>query len=161
VPLTHELLLLYKNDPQQLAKELSVQYLERQHDPATINDVMEATDFWINSTLAYPHDFEWFTSWEIIVKEEAVAIGGIGFAGLPDEDGKSMVGYGLDMRYHKRGYATEALKAILEWGFKNPQLKCVIADTALKHTSSQNVLIKNGFQESGRSEHFVHWYLNR
>ena len=72
-----------------------------------------------------------------------------------------MVGYGLDVRYHKRGYATEALKAILQWGFSHPNLKCVIADTPLQNESSQNVLIKNGFQESGRSESLIHWYLNR
>ena len=30
---------------------------------------------------------------------EQVAIGGIGFAGAPNEEGTSEIGYGLDVRY--------------------------------------------------------------
>jgi ribosomal-protein-alanine N-acetyltransferase len=47
VPLSHDQLLLYKNDPQALAGNLEVRYLERQHDPATAHDLEEAIEFWI------------------------------------------------------------------------------------------------------------------
>ena len=39
VPLSHEQLLLYKNDPAALAEAMGVHYLERQNDPATANDL--------------------------------------------------------------------------------------------------------------------------
>jgi [ribosomal protein S5]-alanine N-acetyltransferase len=161
VPLTHEQLLLYKNDPPALSASLGVQYLERQHDPATIGEVAEALEFWISHTLQHRDRFEWYTSWEIILKEEQVAIGGIGFAGFPNKEGKAMVGYGLDMRYHCKGYATEALSALINWAFVQPELKTIIADSPLAHIASQRVLVKNDFVESNRDDQLVHWKLER
>jgi RimJ/RimL family protein N-acetyltransferase len=75
--------------------------------------------------------------------------------------GKSMTGYGLDMRYYGRGIATEALKAMIDWAFQNHSLKTIIAETPLQHTASHRVLLKNNFVESSRDEELVHWNLNR
>lgn len=161
VPLTHGQLLLYKNDPEALAHSLGIRYLERQNDPAVANDLQEAIEFWIAKTKQHPENFEWFTNWEIILNDENVSVGGIGFAGLPDVDGKSMTGYGLDMRYYGRGIATEALAAMIQWGFNNPSLQTILADTPLLHVASQRVLIKNNFVEGTRDELLIHWSLNR
>ena len=161
VPLTHEQLLLYKNHPQALAETLNVQYIERQNDPSVAADLEEAIGFWTKNTKKHRAHFEWFTTWEIILKEENVAVGGIGFSGLPDADGKSMTGYGLDMRFYGRGIATEALSAMITWGFQNKDLTKIIADTPLQHMASQRVLLKNNFTESSRDETLVHWTLNR
>jgi ribosomal-protein-alanine N-acetyltransferase len=161
VPLTHEQLLLYKYDPPALAKNLGVHYTERQHDPATLGDLAEALEFWISQTFLQSHRFEWYTNWEIILKEESIAIGGIGFSGFPDEEGKSMVGYGLDVRYQGKGYASEALQALLTWGFRCQELKTVVADAPLKHLASHRVLIKNGFIETHRDHQLTHWKIDR
>jgi [ribosomal protein S5]-alanine N-acetyltransferase len=161
VPLAHNELLLYKNDPKSLAQVLGTNYLERHGDPSTAKDVEEAIEFWINNTAAHPNDFEWFTNWEIILLEQNVSVGGVGFAGLPNEEGKSMVGYGLDVRFHGKGIATEALSALVSWGFRNENLKTIIADTPLNHTASQRVLLKNGFQETHRDQELIHWSLIR
>jgi [ribosomal protein S5]-alanine N-acetyltransferase len=161
VPLTHEQMLLYKNNTEALAKTLGTYYLERQNDPSVANDLSEALEFWIAGTKNHPENFEWFTTWEIILKSENIAVGGIGFSGLPNEEGKSMTGYGLDMRYYGKGIATEALQAMILWGFKNPDLKTIIADTPLLHKASQRVLIKNNFIEDSRDENLAHWSLSR
>jgi [ribosomal protein S5]-alanine N-acetyltransferase len=161
VPLTHEQMILYKNEPETLADSLNIRYLKRQNDPNITEDLREAIEFWISQTKKNRDQFEWFTTWEIILKAEQVAIGGIGFSGLPDEQGKSMTGYGIDMRYYGKGIATEALQAMIRWGFQNDSLKTIIADTPLQHTASQRVLIKNNFVETSRDEELVHWSLNR
>lgn len=161
VPLAHTQLLLYKNDPKSLAENLNINYLERQGDPATAKDVEEALEFWLNNTAAHPEHFEWFTNWEIILLKENVSIGGIGFAGLPDQEGKTMIGYGLDVRFHGKGIATEALGALLPWGFRNPDLQRIIADTPLHHIASQKVLQKNNFVETSRDGDLIHWSLVR
>lgn len=161
VPLSHEQLLLYKNNPSALAENLGVRYLERQYDPATLGDLTEAQEFWITNTDLHRDRFEWYTNWEIVLKEEKVAIGGIGFAGWPNELGKSMVGYGLDVRFHNKGYATEALLALIPWGFQNPELKTIIADTPRRNIGSHRVLIKNGFQEISRDEELIYWSRSR
>jgi [ribosomal protein S5]-alanine N-acetyltransferase len=160
VPLTHEQILLYKNDPEQLSVELNTNYLKRIDDPAVENDIKEAIEFWIKKTALHPADFKWFTNWEIILKEPNVGIGGIGFAGLPDENGKSMVGYGLDIRFHGKGYASEALRAILEWAYQ-AGLKEAIAETPLNNLASQKVLIKNGFHQVDQNANLIHWSHRR
>lgn len=161
VPLAHYQLLLFKNDPKALADNLEINYLEGQGDPATAKDVEEAIEFWLNNTAAHPDRFEWFTNWEIILRDENIAVGGIGFAGLPDEEGKTVVGYGLDIRFHGRGIATEALSAIIPWGHNNPNLKKIIADTPLRHIASHRVLQKNNFKETHRDDQLIHWSLVR
>jgi [ribosomal protein S5]-alanine N-acetyltransferase len=161
VPLTHEQMILYKNEPEALADSLNIRYIKRQNDPAVAEDLREAIEFWIQQTKKNRDQYEWFTTWEIILKAEQIAVGGIGFSGLPDEMGKCMTGYGLDMRYYGRGIATEALKAMIDWAFQNHSLKTIIADTPLQHTASHRVLLKNNFVESSRDEELVHWNLNR
>ncbi len=161
VPLSHEQLLLYKNDPIALAHNLNVKYIAREHDPATVADVAEALEFWISHTLLYRDRFEWFTTWQIILKEPRLDVGGIGFAGFPNDDGKTEVGYGIDMRYHGNGYASEALEGILKWAYGYAELRSVTAQSPLQHIASHRVLIKNGFAETHRDEQLTHWHLNR
>lgn len=161
MPLTHEQMLLYKHDELALAESLGTHYLPRQNDPSVAGDLHEATEFWIVQTKKHRHAYEWYTTWEIILKDEQVAVGGIGFSGLPDESGKSMAGYGLDMRYYGRGIATEALAAMIQWGFKHPALTCIVADTPIVHAASHRVLQKNNFVEQSRDEALIHWILNR
>ena len=159
VPLTHEQLLLYKNDPVALAKNLDVNYLKRENDPGTANDLNDAIEFWIQNTLEHRNNFEWCTNWEIILKAERLAIGGIGFAGAPDSEGTAEIGYGLDIRYFSKGYASEAVQCMLSWGFSHSQLRKVIANTPIGHPASQKVLIKNGFAEAGRNEGLINWEI--
>lgn len=161
VPLQHEQLILLKNDPRALAKNLNTHYIERQNDPSVIGHVEEAMEFWIKNTQKHRAHFEWYTTWEIILKDENVAVGGIGFSGLPNEKGQSMTGYGLDMRYYNRGIASEALQGIIPWAFANGDLKEIIADTYLSNVPSQKVLLKNGFEEVSRDETLIHWSLPR
>jgi [ribosomal protein S5]-alanine N-acetyltransferase len=161
VPLTHAQLQLYKNDPPALAMDLGVKYEVRQNDPAVAKDLEEAIEFWLGKTQTYSQAYEWYTNWEILLKHEGLAIGGIGFAGLPDDDGKSMVGYGLDIRYHSQGYATEALQALVSWGFAHDTLKAIVADTPVGNIPSHRVLIKNKFNEYSRDQELIHWRLNR
>lgn len=161
VPLAHNQLLLYKNNPKSLAENLGIKYLERKGDPSTAKDVEEAIEFWLKHTAGHPDQFEWFTNWEIILLEENIAVGGVGFAGLPDEEGKTMVGYGLDVRFHGKGIATEALSALVPWGFRNSALQKIIAETPLQHIASQRVLQKNNFSETHRDGQLIHWSLIR
>lgn len=160
VPLSHQQLLLYKNDYRGLTHDLAVKYQEPENDPSIAQDLSEAIGFWITNTQRYPEQYKWVTNWMIILKTDSVIIGGIGFAGVPDSEGKSMVGYGLDTRYHGHGFATEALKAILDWGFSNG-LRTALADTPITHVGSQRVLIKNGFNEHGRDDTLIHWKCER
>ena len=159
VPLSHEQLCLFKDNLKGLADNLGVCKIEPYDDPETAPHVEEAKQFWLDSTKQYPLNFAWYTNWVIIPKDIACVIGGIGFSGFPQEDGKTMVGYGINTKYFGRGYASEALGALIDWGFRHGDLKSIIADTPIQNIGSQRVLSKNGFTETSRDIELIHWEL--
>lgn len=108
--------------------------------------------FVIPQVSRHPVDYPWFTHWLIIHRQERRLIGGIGLSGLPDEAGETMVGYFIDHRYERRGYASEALRGLLDWMAPEPSLRTVIATIPVGHEASKRVLLKNGFREDGEAE---------
>jgi RimJ/RimL family protein N-acetyltransferase len=161
VPLSHEQLILFRDNPPALAKNLGIQKIEPYDDPETASHVEEAIQFWLESTRKHPTDFAWYTNWVMILKETSYAIGGIGFTGLSGEEGKTMVGYGLNTTYFGKGYASEALSGLIQWGFAHSGLKAIMADTPLQNEGSHRVLVKNEFFETSRNEELIHWQLLR
>ncbi|MBP9187290.1 MAG: GNAT family N-acetyltransferase [Bacteroidia bacterium] len=157
IPLNHQQVELLKQKPKVLAQLLGTTYQPFQHAPETINDHIEAIEFWLHNTKLNPANFEWFTNWEIILKSENVTIGGIGFTGTPDELGETEVGYGIDIRYFNKGFATEALAAIMQWAFKHEKLSAIKANTLINHIASQKVLIKNGFERVDVQTGLIAW----
>ncbi len=157
IPLNHHQVELLKHRPNVLAQLLGIKYQPMQHAPETINDHVEAIEFWLHNTKTNPTNFEWFTNWEIILKSENVAIGGIGFTGTPDELGETEVGYGIDIRYFNKGYATEALSGIMQWAFKHENLTAIKANTLINHVASQKVLTKNGFKKVEVQTGLIAW----
>jgi RimJ/RimL family protein N-acetyltransferase len=93
-----------------------------------------------------------WTAWYVLLPDEQgkkTLIGGVGACGLPDKDGKIMIGYSLLDHYHGKGYATEALSGFLGWAKQHPDLRKVIADTFPHLPASIRVLEKNGFVRCG------------
>jgi RimJ/RimL family protein N-acetyltransferase len=78
-----------------------------------------------------------------------------------------MVGYFIDMPYRNKGYASEALKGLIDWAKQDSSLSN-LADTPVDNNSSEKVLEKNGFQQFGEIEEVEHietilvrhWKLN-
>lgn len=92
-------------------------------------------------------------AWYIVLKNNGqgkrAAIGGIGFKGAPDENGVAETGYGIMEFFQNKGYASEALKGLLNWAFGHNELKKVIAETDEENEASLGVLLKNGFRFAG------------
>ena len=91
---------------------------------------------------------EWGSDWSIYLKT-GEEIGGIGFKGLPDKKGTVEIGYGIEPSYQNKGYATEAVAAIVKWAFTQEGVIYVQAQTDEKNEISKKVLLKNGFKEIG------------
>ena len=106
-------------------------------------------DYWIPQTAKFPLDYYWYTNWEIILNSSSCSVGGIGFAGLPDDQGTSEIGYALDQKFRGQGIATEAVKALSEWAFQDAGLQIIRAETPVDNAASQRVLEKNRFQKTG------------
>ena len=114
------------------------------------NEVDDAMiNFWLPKTLEHPEAYMWYTNWEIILKSNNTSIGGIGFAGEPNEKGEAETGYMIDQQQHNKGYATEALQLLTTWAFTQPNVKTIIVHTYADNLPSRKILIKNGFNEIG------------
>ena len=103
----------------------------------------------------------WYSNWQIVQKEINTVIGGICFKGPPDSFGKVEIGYGVEKQYQNRGYATEAIQAVITWAFGQDKMKTVMAETDRDNIPSQSVLRKNGFIETGGNDELVFWVNSR
>src|SRR5436305_10809819 len=86
----------------------------------------------------------------IAVKDTDQIIGGIGLDGDPGADtDEAALGYWLGQPYWGRGYAREAVAALLDYGFRTLGLKTVRAYTDPANTASQKVLLSCGLAYVG------------
>lgn len=89
---------------------------------------------------AYPQLIHWLTSWEIISKADNEIIGSICFKGPPDMAGSVEIGYEIFKPFQSKGYAKEAVNAILLWALSMPEVKRVLASVSEKNCASIKVL---------------------
>ena len=78
-----------------------------------------------------PEHEGWLTYYLVRTEEgaEREAVGLVGYKGPPAEDGTVEVGYGVLDEHRRRGYATEATRALVERAFADRRVTRVIAET--------------------------------
>ncbi|MER8090781.1 GNAT family protein [Streptomyces sp. NPDC094048] len=86
-----------------------------------------------------------FGSYEISRRGDSLVIGGMGFHGAPDENGHVTIGYGLVPSAQGKGYASEALRALLLFA-REQGVICVHGDTDLDNLASQHVMTAVGMR---------------
>src|SRR3990167_299601 len=76
----------------------------------------------------------------------------------PDLDGEIETGYIFDEPFWGKGYATEAVRACIELGFKKHHFKKILATILPENIASQNVVKKAGMIYTGDLDvkNFVH-----
>ncbi|MFD8704804.1 GNAT family N-acetyltransferase [Kitasatospora sp. NPDC059648] len=105
---------------------------------------------------AHDGDPQPFGAYEIRLREDGRAIGGAGFHAAPGPDGTATVGYGLIPAARGHGYATEALRALLELARTHGAAR-VVGDTDLDNTASQRVMAAAGMRPAGRDAHLAYY----
>jgi RimJ/RimL family protein N-acetyltransferase len=90
-----------------------------------------------------------FTLYQVRTRADGLAVGGIGFFGPPDADGRVELGYGLVPSARGRGFATEALRAFVALAGGHGA-RTIAADTELGNVASRRVLRAAGFAEVRR-----------
>jgi RimJ/RimL family protein N-acetyltransferase len=151
IPLNHQQLLVWQQSGRKdLEKMLDLQpnlwKLELFYEQETHQAL---SDYWIPQTAKFPLDYYWYTNWEIILNSSSCSVGGIGLAGLPDNEGTTEIGYVIDEKFRGLGIATEAVKALVDWAFQDSGLHLLRAETPEDNVGSQRVLEKNRFQKTG------------
>jgi ribosomal-protein-alanine N-acetyltransferase len=123
------------------------------------DEVMKRTDLKTQSTI---HDTEKFVKyvnkgcrkeksiwWGITTKDSNVIIGIVGFPNWIKKQFRSEVGAVLAKEYWSQGIMTEAMDAVIRFGFTAMKLNRIEATLMPHNMSSMKFLKKLGFQEEG------------
>ena len=85
----------------------------------------------------------WQTYWLVIVSADNFGAGLAGFKGIPNEEGSTEIGYGIDPAYQNKGYTSEAVRVLVGWALQHPFCKAVTA-TTVENPASRHLLEKLG-----------------
>ncbi|HGO9418722.1 GNAT family N-acetyltransferase [Bacillus cereus] len=100
-------------------------------------------------------------AWYVFRKEDDSVLGDIGFKGKPNEDQTVEIGYGFIEKYWNQGYATEAVKELIDWAFKTGEVETIIAETLLDNYSSMRVLEKLHMKRVNATETMINWKIEK
>ena len=102
----------------------------------------------------------WFTYWLIVIKDENIVAGMLGFKGYPNAEGSTEIGYGIDSAYQNRGYMSEAVQALVDWAFTHPFCNIITA-TNVENPASKRLLEKLGAVQTEDTERFTSWKIQK
>lgn len=96
--------------------------------------------------------------WGIMLKErnDEKIIGTLGFNNYTHKH-RANIGYDLQKQYWNKGYITEALKAVVQFGFEQLGVNRIEAEVMLGNISSEKVLNKIGFSKEGVLRQWMYW----
>lgn len=93
-------------------------------------------------------------TWAVTFHGEDVALGGFAFHDWSHHHRRAEVGYDLARAYWGRGIASEALRALLRFGFDRLNLNTIYAGTIADNHESVRLLERLGFQREGTRRQF-------
>lgn len=114
----------------------------------------------LDGSIKEPEKRLWYTAWKICLKENCNMIGDMCFKG-PAKAHSVEIGYGLKEEYTGRGYATEAVKAFIDWAFSQEDVYFVEAETAPDNLASKRILEKLAFKPDGTGEEGPRFVLEK
>ncbi len=146
---TNRLLLreIVKDDANDILKYLSDEEVMKYYGLApfkTINEVLNEIS-WYQSILNEQTGIRW----GITLKGKDEVIGSCGFLNRVSEHYRTEIGYELSRDYWGHGIASEALEAVIRYGFKYLKLQRVEALVEPPNIPSQKLIEKNGFIREG------------
>lgn len=118
--------------------------------PPPLND--EASTNWFTEYAEANPDAIGWAMWYWLLRDsdgDLVAIGNGGFKGKPDPSGRVEVGYSVLEAHQRKGYAPEAVRALIAWAFSHRQVERIRAHTLPDLAPSIRVLEKCGFVRLG------------
>jgi len=96
-----------------------------------------------------------FDSWLFISKENDTVVGDGGFKGFPNENGIIDMGYAIIESQRRKGFALEAVTALLEWGLSQDNVTAVTADCLEDNIPSIKILTRIGMREVKRKDGMI------
>lgn len=120
---------------------------------ATEKEVRELLDKYI---MSYPQ--ESYYRWAIIEKSTLICIGQIAFFLVDSKNHFGEIEYCIGSQFQRKGYASEAVKAILRYGFEKINFHKIQVCHKENNIASQGVIRKAGFKYEGTLRDY--FYMN-
>jgi ribosomal-protein-alanine N-acetyltransferase len=95
--------------------------------------------------------------WGISQKDEGKIIGSCGYYGIHTWNLRASFGYELACEYWRQGIMTEALRAMIDYGFDEMGLNRIDAVVMPGNIASIKMLERLGFHNEGRLEEYEKW----
>jgi RimJ/RimL family protein N-acetyltransferase len=92
----------------------------------------------------------WLSWYVVHVGRARTLVGVCGLGGPPDEHGQVTIGYAMLPEHQRKGYATEAVGALIDWAFEDERTRAITAQTYETLPASIRVLEKNGLSLAAR-----------
>ncbi|MBH0229099.1 GNAT family N-acetyltransferase [Halobacillus sp. KCTC 3957] len=92
--------------------------------------------------------------WGITLKENDQVIGSCGFLNRQPKHFRAEVGFELSRKHWGQGIASEALEAVVQYGFSQLQLERIEALIVPENLPSQRMVEKMGLQKEGLLRHY-------
>jgi len=110
----------------------------------------DAAEEFLVRTDRFPDIVGWL-SWYWVLNDNGkrILIGCGGFTGAPF-NGEVMIGYSVLEPFQRKGYGSEAVRALVNWAFAHGSINRVIAETFPDNRASIRLLEKCGFEYAGR-----------
>ena len=96
----------------------------------------------------------------VVERDTGTVVGGAGFFG-PPQDGEVEIGYGIVPSRQRRGYATEAVRAMVADIFQLDNVQIVTAHVDLDNLASIRVLEKSGLALCSQNQEQATYHIRR
>lgn len=117
-------------------------------------------DFYLGQLQRDPSLAGWGV-WFAVLSINGQAVGDLGFKGKPDISGTVDIGYGIIAETRQKGYASEAVKALIQWAFSTGEVIKVTADCLEDNVPSIRVLEKVGMKTMGVQNGKIYWEIKK
>lgn len=94
--------------------------------------------------------------WLAVERAETILVGSVGFKGKPDRHGCVEIGYGIEPGVRRRGYATEAVPALVDWAWGRGVAR-IVAECRPDNVASIRVLERIGMRRIGDRGGMLWW----
>lgn len=86
--------------------------------------------------------------WAVVLKETGEFIGDCGLT-IQNIDGESLpeIGYHIHKKYWRKGFGSEAAKAVRDWAFENTKYDCLYSYMKYTNIGSYSTAVANGMKK--------------
>ncbi|MCJ8282257.1 MAG: GNAT family N-acetyltransferase [Rivularia sp. ALOHA_DT_140] len=144
-----------QSDIKSIFNHFSDKEVLRYHDLEAFNNIEQAKNIIVSFYEKFQNNQ--MIRWGIARKEDNIIIGTCGYHNWLQKSFIAEIGYELSKAYWRQGIMTEALTAMIKFGFEKMDLNRIEATVMLDNIASMTLLEKLGFTQEGILREYGFW----